>query len=208
MSAICTRATLILLLATLTRAHVAPWAKGMYCLNGTSGTENRNTNDAVQPLYRMQKSQWWMHHSNGCDQFPPSPGDFLEVPAGGSFTVEMANNRGQTTLSYNGQYTSEWPDGKQHPEDFHIDTCITVPNIHTQNHTNAAGSAFAISYESELSRVTAENLVVFSVLPNSPWKRLASFSVPSALPACPQGGCICVWGWVPNGCGYVITVTF
>jgi len=36
--------------------------------------------------------------------------------------------------------------------------------VHTQNQTMAAGTAFAISYKSDLSQVTAENLVVFSVL--------------------------------------------
>jgi len=45
-----------------------------------------------------------------------------------------------------------------------------------------------------------ENLVVFSVLSNTPWERLATFEVPD-LPACPPEGCICAWNWVPNGCG-------
>jgi len=35
--------------------------------------------------------------------------------------------------------------------------------VHTQNETRAAGSAFAISYTSDLKKVTNENLVVFSV---------------------------------------------
>lgn len=36
--------------------------------------------------------------------------------------------------------------------------------VHTQNETMAAGTAFAISYESDITKVTPENLVVFSVL--------------------------------------------
>lgn len=36
-------------------------------------------------------------------------------PAGGSFTGEMATNRGATTLSFNGRYTGEWPDGVEAP---------------------------------------------------------------------------------------------
>jgi hypothetical protein len=36
--------------------------------------------------------------------------------------------------------------------------------LHVQNETAATGSAFAISYESDLSKVTLENLVVFTVL--------------------------------------------
>ncbi|KAG6816493.1 hypothetical protein H0H87_005574 [Tephrocybe sp. NHM501043] len=108
-------------------------------------------------------------------------------PAGKDFTVEIAANRATTSLSYNGQYASDWVDGQAHADAF--------------NETMAAGTAFAISYQSDLSKVTADNLVVFSVRYHTPWKRLATYSVPAALPACPPGGCICAWGWVPNGCG-------
>lgn len=80
-----------------------------------------------------------------CDQFPPAEGDFLELcvcrviaiyifltfcsrPAGGSFTVEIADNRAVTSLSYNGQYVTEWGDGQSHPEDYSVSSCITSPN--------------------------------------------------------------------------------
>ena len=62
--------------------------------------------------------------------------------------------------------------------------------------------------QSDINQVTAENLVVFSVRykyvfisfpavllkesPGStPWKRITSYDVPAAMPACPAGGCIC-----------------
>ena len=73
--------------------------------------------------------------------------------------------------------------------------------MHVQNQSAAQGTAFAISYESELERVTLENLVVFSVAEHTPWKRLATYEVPGDLPACPEGGCTCAWLWVPKGCG-------
>lgn len=108
-----------------------------------------------------------MQHDRGCDQFPPTNGDSLELPAGGSFTVELAHNRAQTTLSYNGQFTSEWPDGQDHPEDWHSpspDACLDDGAMHTHNESTAAGTAFAISYNSDISKVTMENLAVFTVL--------------------------------------------
>ncbi|TFK24631.1 hypothetical protein FA15DRAFT_408880 [Coprinopsis marcescibilis] len=182
-------------------AHLAAWHTGMYCMDGTSGQVDQNANEIVNPLYQLPFSQWWMHHNNLCDEFPPAPGVFLDLPAGGSFTVEIAGNRGQTTLSFNGQFTSEWPDGQQHPDDMNIPTCIVQPNMHTQNQTMAAGTAFAISYQSDISNVTPENLAVFSVRYHTPWKRLTTYDVPAAMPACPPAGCICAWGWVPNGCG-------
>lgn len=39
-------------------------------------------------------------------------------PAGGKTTVEIAGSRGVTTLSYDGNYTSEWGDGKEHPDNY------------------------------------------------------------------------------------------
>jgi hypothetical protein len=119
--------------------------------------------------------------------------------------VELAHNRAQTTLSFNGQFTSAWPDGQEHPDDWNSyegpgSPCLSDGALHTYNETNAAGTAFAISYESDLSAVTLENLVVFSTLSHTPWKRLATYSVPD-LPACPEEGCTCAWLWVPDGCG-------
>ncbi|KAJ7063711.1 hypothetical protein C8F01DRAFT_1134056 [Mycena amicta] len=187
--------------ATVAQAHLAPWVKGMYGLNGVSGSINYNSDDVVHPLYQLSKSDWWFHGYNNVPNFPPAPGDFLELPAGGSFTVEIASNQGETSLSFGGQYTSEWPDGKTYPEDYNVPTCITSPNMHTQNQTRAAGTAFAIAYTSDISKVTPENLAVFTVRYHTPWKRLTSYDVPADMPACPSGGCICAWGWIPNGCG-------
>ncbi|KAF9525849.1 hypothetical protein CPB83DRAFT_795622 [Crepidotus variabilis] len=178
----------------------------MYCLKGPTGKDDRNTNSAVLPMSKMTKSQWWFQHWTGCDQFPPDAGVFLDLPARGNFTVEHAVNRVFTTTVDN-PTLGVYVDGQNHPA---LGTssdgksggsdCITNPNIHTQNETMAAGTAFAISYTSDLSQVTAENLVVFSVLYNTPWRRIAVYKVPD-LPACPAGGCICAWGWVANGCG-------
>ncbi|KAF9524967.1 hypothetical protein CPB83DRAFT_860323 [Crepidotus variabilis] len=200
---------IIMVITGSVQGHLTAWNKGMYCLNGTDpGQVHYDTNDAVQPLYQLTQKDWWFHHINKCDEFPPAPGDFLELPANGNFTVEHAVNRAFTTLSYGGKNTAIYGDGKNHGPDFGFssdgkpgnDSCITEPNIHTQNETMAAGTVFAISYVSDLAKVTQENLVVFTVLEHTPWKRIATYQVPN-LPACPDGGCICAWGWVPNGCG-------
>lgn len=183
-------------------AHVGPWAKGMYCLNGPQTAVNLNSDAIVQPLFQLPFKDWWFHHVNQCDEFPPPAGEFLELPAGRSVMVELATNRAKTSLSYNGQYASEWLDGANYPENYSKSPgCITTPNIHTQNESMAAGTAFAISYTSDIKKVTPENLVVFSVRYKTPWKRVVYYDVPADMPACPEGGCICAWGWVPNGCG-------
>lgn len=193
-------------LISLASAHTAAWAKGMYCRGGADPTKDEpNTRTAVDPLYNLTKQDWWFQHDRGCDLVPPPADEFLELPANGHFTVELAHNRALTTLSYNGKYATDWPDGQTHPDDWNSWTgpgssCLDDGALHAYNETHAAGTAWAISYESELEKVTMENLVVFSVLKHTPWKRMATYQVPD-LPACPDGGCICAWLWVPDGCG-------
>jgi len=43
---------------------------------------------------------------------------FFSRPAGGTFTVELATNRGKTSLSFGGKYMSDWPDGNTYPENY------------------------------------------------------------------------------------------
>ncbi|KAI1077968.1 hypothetical protein F5B20DRAFT_582785 [Whalleya microplaca] len=195
----------VLGMATYATAHTAAFTKGMYCINGTTpGVDDENTNTVVNPLWDLPKSEWWMQKDRGCDKFPPADGDSLALPAGGSFTVELAHNRGKTTLSFGGQFVTDWPDGLEHPDDWHSsppEACLEDGALHTHNESTAAGTAFAISYNSDISQVTIENLAVFSVLAHTPWKRLATYEVPADLPACPAAGCYCAWLWVPDGCG-------
>ncbi|KAK0636799.1 hypothetical protein B0T17DRAFT_482458, partial [Bombardia bombarda] len=191
-------------------AHVAFWVPGMYCRGGNnSAVDDANTNLVVNPLYELPHNKWWMQADRGCDVVPPQNGESLALPAGGSFTGEMAENRGKTTLSFNGQFTTEWTDGNNHPEDWHGPVqsdgsygCIVEDGaLHTHSQQTATGTAFAISYNSDIKDVTMENLVVFSVLANTPWKRVSTYDVPADLPPCPPGGCYCAWLWVPDGCG-------
>lgn len=117
-----------------------------------------------------------------------------------------------------GNFSSIWTDGKgsldgldepvidqmsEHPELDNWDnkTCITSPNIHAKGFSDAAGTSLAIAYKSDINQVGIEDLVVFSVAPNSPWHRRTSYLIPADMPACPEDGCICSWNWIPNHCG-------
>ncbi|KZV82398.1 hypothetical protein EXIGLDRAFT_346376 [Exidia glandulosa HHB12029] len=190
--------------------HMLAWSKGMYCRNGYSNEDQPNASEPVEPLIGLHYKDWFMHGK--CRNYPPPPGEFLDLPAGGSFTVEIAANRAFTTLSYNGTKTSDWGDGKDHPVgygDRRIDQhfpltelgCISSPNMHCKNEDDAAGTVFAISYNSDMGKVNMDNLVVFTVAEKTPYKRIATYQVPKLMPACPPEGCICAWGWVPNHCG-------
>lgn len=141
----------------------------MYCLGGPDpSTDDPNTNTAVAPLYNLTQDNWWFQHDRGCDTAPPKNDDILELPAGGEFTVELAHNRAMTTLSYDGKFTSAWPDGKDHDDNWvgpgSPPDCIQDDGaMHTNNQSMAAGTAFAISYQSNMAKVTMDNLVVFTV---------------------------------------------
>lgn len=157
----------------LTQAHIAVWHPSMYCQNGNQTENNENAGGApVNPLYQMTKDEYWFQNYTNCPNFPPSVDTFLELPAGGNFTVEMAHNRAFTTMSYGGSLTSDWPDGKDHPADWHLAGDEPDPAVcpledgamHAKSEEHAAGSAFAISYKSDISEVTLENLVVFTTL--------------------------------------------
>jgi hypothetical protein len=161
----------LLAFIAVAQGHTFGFAKGMYCKGGNvTGVDDTNTNIPVGPLFNFTKAEFWFQAERGCDQVPPPAGEFLELPAGGKVTLELAHNRAFTTLSYDGTMTSDWPDGKDHPEDWNGaaadpgEECITDDGaMHTSNQTDAAGTALAISYESDISKVTLENLVVFSV---------------------------------------------
>ena len=190
----------------LASAHIAAFAKGMYCRNGLPGEKNFNSNLPVNPLYQLSKTDWWFQHDRGCDQAPPPAGEFLNIPSGGHFMVEHADNQAFTTLSYDGSEVSNWPDGGKHPADWHGDwdgaECLPGGGwMHATNESNAQGTAFAIAYKSDLSKISMEDLTVFSVLKHTPWNRLATYQVPAGMPPCPKGGCTCAHLWVPRGCG-------
>lgn len=114
-----------------------------------------------------------MQRHRGCDLAVPADGEFLELPAGGSFDTELANNRAFTTLSYNGDQTTKWQDGNDRAEPWtgpgNPPTCLgdnpdgLGGELHTTSIETTGGTAFAISYESDITKVTMDNLVVFSV---------------------------------------------
>lgn len=73
-----------------------------------------------------------MHAVNDCDKDEPDPDEFLELPAGGQFAVEMAHNRAFTTLSYDGNKTTDWPDGSQDaPQPLRSGGCVDDGALHT-----------------------------------------------------------------------------
>lgn len=103
----------------------------MYGINGTNGQEPVNTEGPAKPLENATFSgshllliysihlhtvvdQWWFH---GYINDPPHDGDFLNIPAGGRATVEVATNKAFTTLGLEPPMT-QCPLGPTHCQDW------------------------------------------------------------------------------------------
>lgn len=113
-------------------------------------------NRPVAPLFEYSFDKWWMH---GHLEHPPNPGDIFNLPAGSSATAEIACNKGATSYfasSEGGNIID--PNNPNTP-------CPNSDSIafHAINKEDAAGCALAIAYESDVSKVKPEDLVVFSV---------------------------------------------
>ncbi|KAL1665240.1 hypothetical protein GGF50DRAFT_88117 [Schizophyllum commune] len=191
-------------LAAFARAHVGAFVKGMYCRNGGASYDDQNSNNEVKPIYGQNLENFMFNQAQNCLNDPPPEGEVADLPAGGTINIELATNRGCTTFSFNGQYATKYIDGYtgEYDDNWNDPNCLTNPNIHTQNKSMAAGTALAISYVNDPHDVTFDNLVVFSVLPNTPWLyREVQYEIPANLPRCPNDVCICAWLWTPNGCG-------
>lgn len=170
-------------------------------------------NEAANPLYHLPFNSWWFH---GYGNSPPEDGQFLELPAGGTFHAEIACNKHFTSFGdHTGDYTryfrygcdarnlnGDWVNnpnqgtGMEHSTDLYQNTTNDVL-------VDVRGSAIAISYESDFSKLKPEDFVVISVNYRSPWYRLTDFDIPADLPECPEGGCHCLWSWFhgPDGGG-------
>jgi len=57
-----------------------------------------------------------------------------------------------------------------------------------------------IAYKSQVSQVQPTDFVIISVVHDCIARQLQAFDIP-ALPACPNGMCICSWFWIHNSTG-------
>jgi len=73
-------------------------------------------------------------------------------------------------------------------------------NIHAPHHEDVGGCAIGIAYKSDQASVRPEDFVIVSVVHDCIARQLQAFDFP-ALPACPNGKCICGWFWVHNSIG-------
>jgi hypothetical protein len=135
-------------------------------------------------------------------QLTPAPGEFLVLPSGGTLHAEIACNKQRTTFGgtlYDN--ATEFPDFACHPADkiaWHAGSNHAWdrwPEYDLTKLSDVRGTAIAIAYKADVHDIAPEDFVVVSTNQSSPWLRGVDYPLPP-LPACPAGGCHCMWGWV------------
>lgn len=148
----------------------------------------------------MLFKDWWFH---GYMDEPPAAGVFMELPAGGTFHGEVACSKALTT------YRQETPESKPLPymacdkagdngQMGAVHATDVFPGPGYGESKSVKGAGLGIAYNSDAHSVRPEDFVVISVNHSAPWTREVAFAIPAGLPACPPGGCHCMWGWIPD----------
>lgn len=189
-------------LAFAADAHVSPWHPSMFGFDFPNQSAYPNTNGGAAPQYNnnrpvtpirlsMNKGQdFWI--SNGLRDYPPAPGQFLDIRSGGGTHIEVSCNRGYTSY--------------RHPAsqgDLPKYACTQPYSMHTVNWfdqepdaSKLGGTAIAIAYKSDAKTVTGDDFTVISVNYRSVWERDATYQFPAGMPECPPEGCLCTWNWL------------
>lgn len=69
-----------------------------YPNQASDSVQNWNTNDPVTPLKSDMKLTWGQWFGHGRIDYPPKNGDFMELPAGGTYKGGLACNRADSRL--------------------------------------------------------------------------------------------------------------
>ncbi|EKM80475.1 hypothetical protein AGABI1DRAFT_128149 [Agaricus bisporus var. burnettii JB137-S8] len=171
----------------LVSAHSALWHPSMWGFNVTDKTFPYD-NRPVAPLRNKTFNEWWFHNHLA---HPPNPGDFFELPAGGQATAEIACTKDATS------FWNIAPDGGRNVQQGD-NVCPNSPTLtyHTNGIDDLEGCALAIAYKSNVEDVKPEDFTIFSVNHTCVWTRFTDFQVPTKMPECPDGGCICSFFWI------------
>jgi len=176
------------------RSHMSIFVPSMW----GSEPSNPNSNWAVQPLQELDFVDWWMHGPRSLNDSPPAKA-VTELPAGGIVDFQITGNKAFTDMG-RGLWCKPGATPRWIPDPWSNDMGGGSSNIHAQTHDIVAGCALGIAYKSKVTDVKPADFVIFSVVHDCIARQLQTFDVP-ALPACPNGMCICSWFWIHNSTG-------
>jgi len=177
-----------------TQAHMSAYVPSMW----GSEPDNINSNWAVQPLENLNFVDWWWHGLKSVND-PPPHNVITPLPAGGSIDFEITGNKAFTSMG-RGLWCKPGSTPRSVPDPWSNDMGGGSSNIHAPKHEDVAGCAIGIAYKSDQASVQPEDFVIVSVVHDCIARQLQAFDMP-ALPACPNGKCICGWFWVHNSIG-------
>lgn len=163
-----------------------------------SEPSNINSNWAVQPLQDLNFVDWWMHGTRSL-QDPPPANNITQLPAGGTYDFEITGNKAFTSMG-RGLWVKPGSTPRSVPDPWSNDMGGGSSNIHAPTHASVAGCALGIAYKSNVADVRPTDFVIISSVHDCIARQLQAFDIP-ALPACPNGKCICSWFWIHNSIG-------
>ncbi|KAJ9096401.1 hypothetical protein QFC21_005223 [Naganishia friedmannii] len=175
------------------RAHIALWDEAMF-----GWEDDPNQSNVVTPLANMAFNDWWLHGPDARNK-PPKDGSFMELPSGGVYHGYTSCNKQQSKFGN--------IDKEKHATIYACKSSTDNPAdgigaMHTSDHwgdpkpKDVKGTSIAIAYESDINKLTPEMFSVISVNYTSVWFQQTDYHIPGDLPACPAGGCICMWSWI------------
>ncbi|TXT15888.1 hypothetical protein VHUM_00391 [Vanrija humicola] len=170
----------------------------------TDAVNNTQQNAPVTPLRErdgFNLTGWFWRFA----EYPPAPGQFLELPSEGVWTAEISCNRAFTSWGVPNNQGSPWACPSV------SDTSQDEGPLHTANKYNKppdpryfGGTALSIALTSDFESVRPEDFTIISVNATSPWTKKTEYKLPR-LPKCPKGGCLVGWHWIhqkTHGEGY------
>lgn len=153
-----------------------------------------NQSEPVLPLMDLTFDQWWFH---GYKNKPPAPGKFMTLPSGGTYKGQVACNKALTSYGQNdyqqtGIYACDGDDNAKGG----IGAMHTSDQWGSSDPKDVKGCGLSIAYTSDENSVQPEDFAVISTNWTCPWFKHVDFQIPADLPPCPEGGCLCSWGWL------------
>ncbi|KAM0751144.1 hypothetical protein T439DRAFT_301071 [Meredithblackwellia eburnea MCA 4105] len=173
----------ILAIAANVTAHMSPYMDSAYGIYGDY--------PPFMPIGPSWSFDDWWFRGAATRASPPANGAVSVLPAGGNFTMEIACNIAFTTMGGNPNNNVACPGniGAYHSGD---------PSASTVDYNLLSGCALAIADVDDISKVTVDNLAVFSVQKECVWQRDTTFQIPARMPPCTGSKCICAWMWLAN----------
>ncbi|KAM0747146.1 hypothetical protein T439DRAFT_383314 [Meredithblackwellia eburnea MCA 4105] len=167
----------LFLFATSSLAHMSIWTTSMYGVGQGFQYAAENPIDPLGPNW--DQDAWWFRGPAYRALSPAARGstDVTELPAGGEVTIEISCHIAWTSFG-----CCQWMVAYYNAQA--LDACPGIADV------------------DDISKVTMDNLAIFTVQHECVVSEKTTFEIPAMMPACTGAKCICAWFWLAmNGTG-------